>query len=167
MMNYIKKHKKLTIFAILLLTGWWGWNSYKVSHYTGLMPAKFELDGVMLIDGDCGVAAFYLSGKTLADVQNEGLAFFDGEVIARNPKENMNSNYSKWKETPLPKEEYADGFPFPGMGSKCSKLDDTWRGKMYDATKQLGSYYAFVKGGEGTTLVVYPSLKIIVLHHIG
>lgn len=160
-----RSRRTLSIIAGLIALAWLGIGVAQRQFYANRMPAKLELgwrywhaaEGLL---GDCGVAAFSLSDKTIASIRREGLAFFSDAQVARNVKDLY---YKPWQRTPLSGDPAADAYT--PIGLHCANgLDSNLRRSAVDGIRKPGSYYS---GSGKRMLILLPDDGVVLLAYLG
>ncbi len=165
------KHKGLIVstavlFAIVALI-WSSCERYTFKHYRRYVPAPIEITSVVTVLRDrsaltaiadreaCGGAVLRLHKKTIAAIQQQGLAFFDN---ARVPATHQRPPYKAWKPTPVPPFWAAAGrtrSSFECMGNS------SWTRSILKASQRPGGFYASMEKDHPAELLVLPDLGIV------
>jgi hypothetical protein len=135
------------------------------SHFIDVLPAAIEPAGVVLISGQsgfregCGVAVFRLSGETLDELNNSGLAALDEARQARGYADDY-YHYEAWQSTPVLAGEISEGWP----PLACADADEDLERRILLAMQSPGSFYT--RKGDALLLVL-PAEGLIVFGYFG
>lgn len=141
----------------------------------GLLPEKIEVAGFVLskeyfdLREGCGIRVFKLSKNTLAQINQQGLTFFNNATKARGydpvkHRYNKYYSYEKWQETPVQESKENRNFSSGLMCANQLELDKSLLEKITLAANTKGSYYTGHYEGQ---LVVIPRLGIVVFSYSG
>lgn len=166
MTSWIKRHRILTGFLILVLLARSAFYVVEVVWFKSLIPDVIETEwwpvaiasGSGFEAGSCS-ASFTLKEETLREIEEKGLAFFKRakEAQPRYPFREMQARYyGEWKETPLP---IGEGI-YDGLGFECGFIAERRKREIADVARMTGGYYAYSHGGSSKVLVL-PKLKTV------
>jgi hypothetical protein len=156
------KHYFLGI--LLIFSPYIAYKLFQYHCYVSAIPSAIEVTWPVSMGEDsgfregCGTAVFRLSGRTLVNIAQSRLHYFDGVTQARGHQDSYHT-YKPWQETPIPATwQDHEGWLL------CPFMDDDLLRQIYQAAKEKGAYYTTKPEAE---LVVIPSLKIAVFSFFG
>ncbi|MEK8030966.1 hypothetical protein AACH06_09085 [Ideonella sp. DXS29W] len=135
--------------------------------YLGALPAQIEVDGVVAIADSggiregCGAAVFALSRGMLDRLQDRGMAALMDARQGR-ARSGTHGAFGAWQEAAPAGRGGAMDLHLSGMD--CGGLDEALQQRIITAVAQPGAYVATA---QESSLIVIPSLQIVVLSFIG
>jgi len=149
----------LIIFTIFFCL-WCIWHIFEINFYRSKIPPSIGIsylpisidvnDGIL---GGWGCVSFYMDKTSIKSIEKEGVEFLN-KALSNQHKE-REVKYTKWKETPFPKETFSEGKSSRAV-LHCNKgFDKELETKVQKALQTKGSYY-------NDKIVVLPNLGIAI-----